>query len=154
MGGAYHALFVEVGVAAVVSVVAFLGALAVTGSRDTADGSVVASRLRDCLPNLGAVIASAAAWYTLAETVEPAHAAASPVFAIAALAASAWLVLRLAFAVASAISAAVFAIFDLAFAPRLPVRQRRKQSRPLARRPLFVRRHLARPPPILATSRA
>lgn len=147
MGGPYHALFVQIALAAGTGVFALLSGLALVESRDTAEGSIVACRLRRCLPNFAAVMASAGAWYTLAEAVEPQHAGVSPLFAIVALAASAWLVIRLAFATAHAIGAAAFAIRQAGFAPRLPVRKRRQQVRPLSRRPLLARRRFARPPP-------
>ncbi|MGB8907413.1 MAG: hypothetical protein WCC84_01555 [Candidatus Cybelea sp.] len=150
MGGPYHALLLQGAFAAGLSLIVFLGTLAWSASGATADGSVVASRLRDRLPNLGTVMASAGAWYALAEAAEPQHAAASPVFAFAVLALSACLVLRLAAAVARAIGAAVFAIRRTAFAPRMRLRFRLPQLRPLARRPLFTRRRFARPPPIAA----
>jgi hypothetical protein len=154
MGGAYHALLVQGALAAGVSLIGFFTALAWTQCGATADGSVVASRLRDRLPSFASVAASAASWYALAETVESPHASASPLLAIVLLAASAWLVLRFAFAAARAISAAVFIIRSAAFAPRQPVRARRPQLRPLARRPIFARRRFARPPPIAAALRA
>jgi hypothetical protein len=154
MGGAYHALLVQGALAVAVSLGAFFTALAFTQSGATADGSVVASRLRARLPDAGAVIACAGLWYTLAEAVEPQHAAVSPILAIALLAASACLVLRLAVAAARAIAAAVFAICHAAFAPRLPLRRRRPRLRPLQRRPLLARRRFARPPPIVAALRA
>jgi hypothetical protein len=154
MGGLYHALLVQGGLAAAVSLAAFFGALAWSASGATADGSVVASRLRDRLPGLGTLIASAGGWYALAEAVEPLHAAASPVFAFGVLALSACVVLRLASAVARAIGAAVFAVRRAVFAPRLLFRSRRPQLRPLPRRPLVSRRRCARPPPIVAALRA
>jgi hypothetical protein len=154
MGGAYHALLVQGALAAGVGLVAFFGALAWSDSGITADGSVVASRLRDRLPNVGGVLASAAAWYAAAEAVEPRHADAPALFEIAALVASAWLVRYLAGAVARAVGAAVFVIRRSAFAPRLPVRRRRSQRTPLPRRPLLARRRFARPPPIIAAYRA
>ena len=154
MGGPYHAFLVQGALAAAVSLAVFFGALAWSASGATAQGSVVASRLRDRLPSLGTLMASAGAWYALAEAVEPQHAAASPVFAFAVLALSACLVMQLAAAVARAIGAAVFAIRRTAFAPRLLLRFRLPQLRPLPRRPLFSRRRFARPPPIIAALRA
>jgi hypothetical protein len=154
MGGEYHALLVQAALAGSFGLVAFFGALAWSSSGLTADGSVVVSRLRDRLPNLGGVVASAVTWYAVAEAIEPHHAPAPTLFAIAALVASAWLVLRLAVAVAHALGAAAFLIRRGAFAPRLPVRKPRPQLRPLARRPLLARRRFARPPPIVAAFRA
>jgi hypothetical protein len=154
VGGAYHALLLEGGLAAAVSLIAFFSALAWSESGLTADGSVVATRLRDGLPSLAAVFASAGAWYALAEAAEPQHAAAAPVFAIGVLALAAWLILRFARTIARAVGAAVFAIRGTVFAPRLPLRRCRPQLRPLPRRLLFARRRFARPPPIIAALRA
>lgn len=154
MGGAYHALLVQAALAACVCLLTFFTALAWTESGAAADGSIIASRLRDRLPGLGAVIASAGAWYALAEAIEPQHAAASSVLAFGILALAGWLVLRLAGTLARVIGAAVLAIRRTAFAPRRPLRAPRPQLRPLPRRLLFARRRFARPPPILAAIRA
>lgn len=154
MGGAYHAMMIQAALYAVVSLIVFFGALAWSATGVTADGSVVATRLRDRLPPLEAIIAFAGVWYAFAEAVEPQHAGASPFLAVALLALCSWLVLRLSGAVASAIGAALFAVRNTPFAPRVPSRARRPQRTPLLRRPLLARRRFARPPPIVAALRA
>ncbi len=85
--GRYHALLVQAALAGTVGFAVFFGALACSESSIAADGSVVAARLRDRLPGLGIVIASAAVWYAFAERVEPHHAGCPPLFAAAVLAA-------------------------------------------------------------------
>lgn len=154
MGGAFHAALLQAAVVAATGLLLGLSALAWSEGRLTADGSVIASRLRDRLPTTWGVIASAAAWYAVAEAIEPQHAAVSPLFAAIALAACGWLFLRLALAFVRVVGAAVFAIRRSSFSPRLPIRKRRPQLPPLSRRPVFARRRFARPPPIAAAARA
>jgi hypothetical protein len=154
MGGTFHALLVQAALAGAVSFAVFFGALASSESSAAADGSIVAARLRDRLPNIGMVIAFAVLWYGFAERVEPHHAGCSPLFAAVVLAAAAWLVLRLAGFLAGVVSAAVLALQRDAFAPRAPSWPRRSQPRPFARRTRFAYRRFARPPPIIAASRA
>lgn len=150
MGGTYHALLFQGALAAGLSLLVFFGALAWSESGGTADGSVLAARLRERLPGLSAILGAAAVWYAAAEAIEPHHAGVSPIAAILSLAAAAWLVLRLASAVAHALAATVLAILRAAFSPRTPLWRRRPRLRPLLQRPLCARRRFARPPPIAA----
>jgi hypothetical protein len=147
MGGAYHALLLQVALAGGLSLLIFFGSVA-WSARDPADGSILAARLRERLPSLSAVLAAAAAWYGLAESLEPAHAAASPILLVVALGLAAWLVRRAARSIAEAFAAAVLAILRTSFSPRTPAwNRRRKRSFVLQ----IVRpecRRFARPPPI------
>ncbi|HYL27122.1 MAG TPA: hypothetical protein VEW74_04750 [Candidatus Nitrosotalea sp.] len=154
MGGAYHALLLEAGIGGALSLLLFFGGLAWVESGLTADGSVLAVRLRERLPGLGAILAATCAWYAAGEGLEPHHGAASPLALAIVLAAAAWLVARLAHAVADAFARAAVATQSSSFVPRTPLWKRRERVRPLYRRVLLARRRFARPPPILVLTRA
>ncbi|MBV8066708.1 MAG: hypothetical protein JO113_01940 [Candidatus Eremiobacteraeota bacterium] len=149
MGGAYHELIVQLTLAGGISLLVFFAALA-WGESAAADGSVLAARLRERLPGLGAVFAAAALCYIASEALEPHHAAAPPIAALLALAAAAWLVLRLASGLARVLASVVIAIWSPPFAPRAPSWKRQVRRRPSLRRILVTRRRFARPPPITA----
>jgi hypothetical protein len=153
VGGPYHALLVQVAVVAAAGFVALFGAVA-WSAPGVADGSIVAARLRERLPGLAEVLTAAVAWYTVAEAIEPRHAAPSPLLTALALAAAAWLAHRLGRAVARTLAVAVLAILRASFAPRPPKWSRRPALRPFCRRTVLVRRRFARPPPIAAIVRA
>lgn len=148
MGGAYHALLLQIALGGGLSLLVFFAALAWGEPGGAADGSIVAARLRERLPRAAAVLAAAAAWYAAAEGIEPHHAGPSPVLALLAVAAASWIVLRFSGAAVRALAAAVLAILGVSFAPRAPSWARRPSPPPFLRRPLCVRRRFARPPPI------
>jgi hypothetical protein len=150
MGGAYHALLLQVALGAGLSLLVFLAGLAWSQRGVAADGSVLASRLRERLPGQQWVFAATAVWYAGAEAIEPHHASVSAAAAALVLAAAAWLVTRLAQAVARAFADIVIGVARIAFSPRAPSWQRRPRSRPLRRRFCSARRRYARPPPIAA----
>lgn len=154
MGGAYHALLLQIALSGGLSLLVFFAALALNESGGAADGSIVAARLRERLPGIAAVVAAAAAWYAVAEGIEPHHAGPSPLLALLVLAAVSWIVLRFAGAAVRTLAAAVLSILGVSFAPRAPSWARRPAPRPFPRRPLFTRRRFARPPPIVAALRA
>jgi hypothetical protein len=148
MGGAYAGLLVETASAGCFGFVLCFAALAWSGSRLTAEGTILATRLRERLPGAPAVFTSASLWYIVAEAVEPHHAAVAPAVVIITLAIAAWLTLRLARAVLSVLARAAIEIQRVTFTPRAPSWKRRLRLRPLHRRSLWVRRRFARPPPI------
>ncbi len=154
MGGDYHALLVQIALGGALCLLAFFGALAWGGSKGTADGSVVAARLRARVPGFGALFASTLLWYAAAESLEPHHAAASAVGATFALAGIAWLVQRLAHALVAILAGAVIAAGRAPFSPRLTSWARRQRRHLIARRAPTARRRFARPPPVLALTRA
>lgn len=147
MGGAYHSLLVQAAVTFSVSLLAFFGALAWGGSC-AADGSVLAARLRDRLPDSLWILPSAAFWYAAAEAIEPHHVPASPFVVVVSLAAAAWLVQCVARGIVGALARAVIALRRVAFSPRTPSWSRRPQAQPIRRRPLRAYRRFVRPPPI------
>jgi hypothetical protein len=150
VGGAYHALILQMALAATLGFIALVAALAWAQSGSSTDGSVLAARLRERLPGAGGVISAAAAWYTTIEAIEPHHAAAPIVVLLAALAAASYAALRLAHAMTGALARAAIAISRPAFSPRTPIWRRRARPRPIARRLFSTRRRFARPPPIAA----
>jgi hypothetical protein len=154
MGGGFHGLLVEAALAGALGLLVVFGALAWTELGCTADGSVLAARLRDRLPSFLGVLLAAGGSYAVAEAVEPHHALASPLALTIALAAAAWLVRTLARGLAGVLARAVFAVQRTAFAPRAPAWNRRERPRPLARRALLTRRRFARPPPVVVPARA
>lgn len=154
MGGAYHALLVQIALGGAISLLVFFAALTLGETAGPADGSIVAARLRERLPRSVAVVTAAVAWYAVAEGIEPHHAGPSPLLALLVLTAVSWIVVRVAAGAVRALAAAVLAILDISFAPRTPSWARRPAPRPFLRRPLFTRRRFARPPPIVAALRA
>lgn len=152
IGGTYHALLMQIALAATLGFVALLGALAWTQSGSSSDGSVLAARLRERLPGVGSVIAAAAAWYVGVETVEPHHAGVPGIALLAALAAASYAALRLAHAITDAFARVAIAIFRTLFSPRALVWRRRPHGRLIPRRSFLTRRRFARPPPIAFAS--
>ncbi|MGA8535756.1 MAG: hypothetical protein WB615_16740, partial [Candidatus Tumulicola sp.] len=73
MGGAYHDALSELAGAGGAGFAVLLAALAWTGSRVAADGSILAARLGSRLPAIGPVAAAAGLWFALAERIEPRH---------------------------------------------------------------------------------
>ena len=148
VGGAYHALLLQIASSAALGFVALMGALAWTQSGSWMDGSVLAARLRERLPGVGSVVVSASAWYAGVEAIEPHHVGASGILLLAALAAASYAVLLLARALTKTLARAVIAIFSTSFSPRAPVWRRRPRGRLTARRSFLARRLFARPPPV------
>jgi hypothetical protein len=154
VGGIYHALLLQAALGAGLSLLVLLAALAWSQRGGTADGSVLASRLRERLPGAVSVFSATVLWYAGVEGLEPHHADAPPVAAALVLAGAAWLIARLARTVAGAFAHVVIAVTRSAFSPRTRSWRRRPASPPLARRFYSARRHYARPPPIGVFSRA
>jgi hypothetical protein len=150
MGGSYHALLVQAALGAGLGLLVFLAAMAWNLRGGTPDGSVLASRLRERLPDAAWLLATTALWYAGAEAVEPHHAGVSPALAALVLAAAAWLVGHLARAVAGTFARVAIAIARSAFSPRAPSWHRRQNSRPVAHRFYSAQRRYIRPPPIAA----
>ncbi len=148
VGGAYHALLMQISAAAALAFIALLGAVAWRQSRHLAGSRALAASLRERLPGLGTVVTSAAAWYAGVEAIEPHHAGASGFALVAALAAASYAVLRLARAMADAFAHAAIAISRTSFSPRVPAWQRRPRERVIARHSLQARHRFARPPPV------
>jgi hypothetical protein len=148
MGGAYSGLLAQAAIAACFGFVLCFAALAWSGSRLAAEGTILAARLRERLPAAPALFASASLWYAGAEAVEPHHAGVAPVVVAITLAAAAWLALRLARAVVGVLADAAIAIQRITFTPRTPSWKRRLRLQPVRRRSLWARRRFARPPPM------
>lgn len=148
MGGAYHALLLQAALAGALSLLAFLGSLAWAGAGQTADGSILATRLAQRLPGAVSLIVGTSFWYTLAERIEPQHAATpAPVVVLFCVAVISWLVLRLAHIVVRMLANVVLGASRLPWATRTPRWIRHAPSAPIARRLLCRRRRFARPPP-------
>lgn len=147
-GGAYHALLMQISAAAALGFVALVGALAWTQSGSSSDGSILAARLRERLPSMASVLASAAMWYAGIEAIEPHHAGAAAIALLVILAAASYAVLRLAHAITDAFACAVMAVVRTLFSPRAPVWRRRPRGRLISRHSFLARRRFARPPPI------
>jgi hypothetical protein len=148
MGGSYHVLLLEVAGAGLRGLIAFFGSLAWSNASATTDGTVLAARLRERLPNATALLVAAGAWYALGESVEPGHAAAPLAGSLAALLAASCAVAWLARAITSRLARAVVAVNRTAFAARTPLWLCRSRARIAPRRILLARRRFARPPPI------
>lgn len=148
VGGSYHDLLMQITSAAALGFVVVLCVIAWSRSTTTADGSVLAARLRDRLPGIPRVVAFAAAWYACIEAIEPRHLDV-PWFALfIVLVAAACAVLQLAHAMANAFGRIAVAIFRASFSPLAPSWQRRSSGHLVAHQPSFAHRRFARPPPI------
>jgi hypothetical protein len=153
MGGAYNELLLEVAAVGATGFVAFLAALAWMGTGTTADGSILAARLRTQLPGLAPLTVAAGLWFLLGERVEAPHFGAGIVFILASLLAASWLLLALTRSAVRLLAGAIVAIVRDAFAPRTPAWFRPARRPLLVRRRPLLRRRFARPPPI-ANARA
>jgi hypothetical protein len=155
IGGAYHALLLQISLACTLGFLALIAAVAWSQSGSSTDGSVLAARLRERLPGIGFVIADAAGWYVAVEAIEPHHAGAPLIALLVALIAASYAALRLARVITDAFARAAIAIWRASFSPRAPAWHRRPRGRLIARRCFLTRRRFARPPPIaFASARA
>jgi hypothetical protein len=154
MGGAFHSELVTVAAAALGGFLVAFGALAWTGSRHAADGSVLAARLAGRLPGLAPVLIATAACFALGERLEPAHAVTAFWPLVAAIVASAALLLLLARAAIKTLAGAIVAISRPAYAARTPVWLRRAAPVFAVAPAPSLRRRFARPPPIANDPRA
>jgi hypothetical protein len=126
----------------------FFGLLAASGKDSVVNGSVLAARLSERLPGYGSLCVAAAAWYGVAECLEPQHAAASLLGVPLLLAAASWLVAALTRGVVAILAGALIAAWRAAFSPRTPIWSARSHWLRPTRRILRTRRLFARPPPI------
>lgn len=154
MAGGYHALLVQAAIAGAIGFLMTFGAIAWSAAGSIPDGSVLAARLTERLPDFAVVGATAAGWLALAEAVEPHHASAPAVVMVACLVLASWLVQRFARSIVEALASLAIAISRPAFTPRTPSWTRHRPASPLARRAPCARRRFARPPPTAATVRA
>jgi hypothetical protein len=149
MGGAYHGMLLTLALLGLACGLAGLAGLAWAGARHTADGTILATRLNDCLPGLPTLLCSTWVWYSLIEAVEPQHASVALPLAALILVAAAWLARGLARWAIGALAGAIFAILRAPFATRTPSWRRTRRSTPIAAPRPLLRRHFARPPPTL-----
>jgi len=150
MGGGYHGLLVQVAIAGALGLVVGLSALAWSAAGVIPDGTVLAARLRDRLPDFIALGAASAVWFGIAEAIEPHHAGAAPLATLLALAVAAWIVRQIAIFAVALLASVVFAVARFAFSTRTPGWARRPRT-PALRRVFFgARRRFARPPPIVS----
>jgi hypothetical protein len=154
MGGAFHGELVTVALAALGGFLVAFGALAWTGSRHAADGSVLAARLTGRLPGLAPVLVATALCFIAGERLEPQHASAALWPLVAAIIASAALLLLVTRSAIKALAGAIIAIARPTYATRTPFWLRRAV-------PVFaiapapsLRRRFARPPPAANDPRA
>jgi len=150
MGGAYHVLLIQLALAAILSFALALWSLTWSAAGRLADGSVLAARLNDRLPGFGPVLASAAFWYALGESVEPHHSAAPLLATVALLLTACWLVRALGLRLAAALARIVLAVARTFFSPRAPSWVRRPRLRPARVRRVAAHRRFVRPPPATA----
>ncbi len=145
VGGAMHG--------AALSGCAFALAVAVAlSSRDAAQGSILASRLRACAPRVPLMLFSGAAWFAALESCERAHGIPLAAVAVAMVAAS--LLIRLAISLLARSLAAV-ALALLAHGEHLHSLERacllpRHRSPHALKSFPHTRRLYSRPPPILS----
>jgi hypothetical protein len=148
MGGSYHELLVQIALLGFVGLFAFFGAVAWGDAGGTSDGSVLAARLRERVPNVAGVFVSAGVWFVAAESIEPGHTAAPIAASLATLIGASYAVSWFARVITRAIARAVLIVTRTVFAPRTPAWQHRFDQPIVLRRTLLSRRRFARPPPI------
>ena len=148
VGGVYHTVLMQITLAAALGFVSLFGALAWTQSASSTDGSIVAARLREQLPGVLSVVASAAGWYAGVEAIEPHHVGVPAIALLAVLAVASYAVLRLAHAIAGAFARIAIAFSRTVFSPRVLSWRRRPHVRLIARHSFLARRRFARPPPV------
>jgi hypothetical protein len=149
MGGAFHSELVTVALAALGGLLVAFGALAWTGSRHTADGSVLAARLTGRLPGLAPVLVATALCFAAGERLEPQHTAAALWPLVVAIVASGTLLLLLARAAIKTLAQAIVAVGRPAYATRTPFWLRRAVPVFAVAPAPSLRRRFARPPPAL-----
>jgi hypothetical protein len=148
MGGAYHGVLLDLSEIAVALSIVIASAMAWSGARKVANGSVLAARLRDCLPGWIPIAGSASGWFVLAEHLEPHHAEAPLLLLGVLLACASWFVLVLARGLLAVLAGAAVAVRKR-YAVRLALLcvQRVSES-PLPYIVLRSKYRYARPPPI------
>jgi hypothetical protein len=154
MGGAYHEEIVTMALAAIGGFLLAFGALAWTGARHSADGSVLAARLLQRLPGLVPVLIATALCYGAGERLEPQHAAASLLPLVAAIVAAAWLFLTAARGAIKTLAQAVVIFSTPGYAVRKPIWLRRAVPVFAVAPAPSLRRRYARPPPPANAARA
>jgi hypothetical protein len=154
MGGAYHEEFITMALAALGGFLVAFGALAWTGSRHSADGSVLAARLLHRLPGIAPVLVATALCFAAGERLEPQHAGASVWALVAAIVASAWLVVFLTRTAIKALAEAVVIFSAPGYAQRKPMWLRRSAPVFAVAPAPSLRRRYARPPPAANAARA
>jgi hypothetical protein len=154
MGGRFCAAVFSVMAAAVASFTALFVALAWRCNR-TADGSILAARLRESLPGTPTLFVGAALCFTLCESLESAHAMPIVPATIAALLLASAVVMRLARLVVRAIADLTVAITHAQNIGRNPPWRALRAEQPVLHCAALLRRNLARPPPAaIVASRA
>jgi hypothetical protein len=151
VGGAYHGVLVQATSTVALAFVALLWTCAWALSRNFSDGRVLAGRLRERLPSVGSVVASAAVWYLGIEALEPHHLSAPALAVFLGLAIASCFVLGLARAMADAFAHLAVTLARGSFSPRVPAWRRIPREPAVARRAHLARRRYARPPPIAST---
>jgi hypothetical protein len=148
MGGVYHGALLGLSeIAVVFSTVAAL-AMAWSGARRVANGSVLAARLRDFLPGWTPIAASALGWFVLAEHLEPHHAEAPLLVLGALLAFASWLVLAVARGLLAVLARAAVTARRCHAVQLAHLWVRRVSESPLPHIILRSKYRYARPPPI------
>ena len=146
-GGLYHATLVLTALAGAGGFALLAAALAIGGSRTTADGSVVAAMLRPILPATPALLAASTTWFALIELIEPQHAGLPAAVVAVALILATAVVSALARGIVAQIARVVFAFVTASHRKRAGFVQRFFAPPPSARAVAFAYRRFARPPP-------
>jgi hypothetical protein len=154
MGGAFHGELLTMALAALAGFLVAFGALAWTGSRNAADGSVLAARLTGRLPGIAPLLVTTALWFALGERLEPAHGSTALLPLVAAIVAAASLLLLLARAAIKTLAQAIVAVTRPGYAARTPFWLRRAVPVFAVAPAPSLRRRFARPPPAANDPRA
>jgi hypothetical protein len=154
VGGAYHAVLVQIAIAAGLGLLGALAALLWSGARCAADGSVLAARIATGLPGLPLLGASTAFWFSLAERLEPHHAATPIALTALALACAAAIISGAARALVRWIAQIAVAFVRRATHPDLAAGRLCRDAVPQYTGNDATGRRFARAPPIVANARA
>jgi hypothetical protein len=147
-GGAYHGTLLALGASLVAGAVAAGWLLAWSGSKATANGSVLAERLGRFVPSYGQLLVAAWAAFALIEWLEPLHGQPLAPLVFPALAATVWLARTIVQGLLRVLAAIAVAIASGELRAPAPFALRLIEATPLAVRAPLRGRLVARAPPI------
>lgn len=149
MGGAYHGMLLVLADVGVGSFLLAAAAVAVAGAGRATEGSILAARLADWVPDVPMLALATVGWFSITEAVEGTHPRGDTILVVLALVVAMFVVRGIVRAIITTISKLAITINCAEFAPRSYAPLRRFE-RPLSlQSSVHSRRLFARPPPSL-----
>ncbi len=148
--GPLHTAFYGLAAFGLLALTVWALALAATRAGAYRDGSILAAHLARYCPGKTMLALASVGWFTLGESLEPAHAPAAFLLIAAALVAAVLGVRALARLLLRTIAAIAIAIVSSPFAPRRSLRVRTRRAPAPRPQPGVLRRPVTRPPPMSA----